>query len=91
MRKFKFLGTDFCPDQIVLRDTLFKKDKAYVVRDHYLAAKLGNLPYFEELPDDAPAGDPKAIETTPEPDEEPREIPEAEEVDLSDYEEEADD
>jgi len=47
-RKFKFLGTEACPNEIMVRDVDFPKGKAVEVNDD-LAAKLTALDYFAEV------------------------------------------
>jgi hypothetical protein len=49
MAKFKFLGTETCPDTITLRDIEFAKGKAVEVEDDNFAAKLSALDYFAEV------------------------------------------
>lgn len=49
MAKFKFLGTEACPDAITLRDVEFAKGKAVEVEDDNFAAKLAALDYFAEV------------------------------------------
>lgn len=47
--KFKFTGTDACPDEITLRGVTFTKGKAVDVADEGLAAKLEGLEFFTEV------------------------------------------
>jgi hypothetical protein len=49
MPKFRFLGTDACPDEIMLRDVVFRQDKPVEVTDADLCKKLAALPYFAEV------------------------------------------
>jgi len=58
MPRYKFLGTDACPDEITLRDVTFEKGKAVKVDDG-LAAKLANLDYFAEVKQGRPKKDDK--------------------------------
>lgn len=45
--KFRFLGTDACPEEITLRDMTFPKGKPVDVVAAALIEKLVALPYFE--------------------------------------------
>jgi hypothetical protein len=58
MPKFKFLGTEACPEEITLRDVVFVKGNPVDVSDTDFIAKLSRLDYFAEVK----AGRPKKDE-----------------------------